>query len=164
MEAIKKIPLNLYADDDQLYWNGMHQEWGLLSQDSAYHILSNAKESGFFSLPSSSTNTGWHFIPKAVSKAVWQCKTLPKIKAFLWRCCPEGIPSSEELSCRNCKVDDLCRLCAEAIETIDHILLSYPFARAAWLGAQMILVVPPTHDLKLYQWLHPLISISYPTK
>ncbi|KAJ4961544.1 hypothetical protein NE237_021454 [Protea cynaroides] len=45
------------------------------------------------------------------------------------------------------------------METIDHVLLTCSFARAAWLGFQMTSVIPSSSEFKLHRWLLQLASL-----
>ncbi|KAJ4963124.1 hypothetical protein NE237_023063 [Protea cynaroides] len=134
--AIKGIPLSFFPRPDRLIWKGTKN--GRFTVKSAYHLLSNLKEAKLFSSPTSFKVVKWRMVPNIIWKQIWNCKTLPKIKEFLWRSCGQGVASSEGLIRRNILVDRICRRCGMVSKTIDHLLLTCPFARAAWHGSSNV--------------------------
>ncbi|KAJ4957272.1 hypothetical protein NE237_014055 [Protea cynaroides] len=76
----------------------------------------------------------------------------------------QAIASPENLQGRHISVALRCRRCGSAIETIDHILLTCPFARAAWLGTHMAFTIPEGDNFQLHQWLLTLSRSPYESK
>ncbi|VVB09647.1 unnamed protein product [Arabis nemorensis] len=62
---------------------------------------------------------------------IWKLRTSPKIKTFLWKAAVNGLPVGEALQRRGIEVDGLCKRCG-ALETVQHMLISCPFAQAVW--------------------------------
>ncbi|XP_019084310.1 PREDICTED: uncharacterized protein LOC109125949 [Camelina sativa] len=60
---------------------------------------------------------------------VWQVKTVPKIKKFLWRMLFGALAVSERLASRGCSRDAMCLRCGAQSETICHTLFVCPVAR-----------------------------------
>ncbi|XP_042495035.1 uncharacterized protein LOC122074259 [Macadamia integrifolia] len=84
---------------------------------------------------------------------IWSCKTLSKIKSFLWRACAQCLASGEGLLSRHVSVDPSCLRCGVAVETVDHLLLECLFALASWFGSSIAFLVPASRPLKLYEFL-----------
>ncbi|WVZ70546.1 LOW QUALITY PROTEIN: hypothetical protein U9M48_019205 [Paspalum notatum var. saurae] len=64
-------------------------------------------------------------------KRIWKEKLLLKIKIFLWMAMRDKIHSAEQLTRRNWKGSDLCKLC-RGLETSSHILFACPIAVVLW--------------------------------
>lgn len=86
------------------------------------------------------------------------CKTRapPKCKFFIWLALHDCCWTAQRRKKRNLQNDDLCALCDQESESIDHLLVSCVFARQIWstllqkLG--WAIVVPSTVDLSLADW------------
>ncbi|XP_010489824.1 PREDICTED: uncharacterized protein LOC104767503 [Camelina sativa] len=63
---------------------------------------------------------------------VWSIQTAPKIKIFLWKVLSGALPVANLLRRRGIEGDELCRVCGEAEETINHILFTCTYARQIW--------------------------------
>ncbi|XP_043725928.1 xanthotoxin 5-hydroxylase CYP82C4-like [Telopea speciosissima] len=61
----------------------------------AYHFQANLRDHALDSGASSSYRKDWELIPSSVWKRIWHCRSWPKIKNFLWRCCTEGVATEE---------------------------------------------------------------------
>lgn len=63
---------------------------------------------------------------------VWNTKTTPRIKFFLWQCYHGNIPTKEVLGSWGFNPDNTCELCGGYTETIIHVLCDYFVARNVW--------------------------------
>ncbi|XP_042519246.1 uncharacterized protein LOC122093056 [Macadamia integrifolia] len=95
----------------------------------------------------------WQLIRECVWKRIWACKTLPKIKSFIWRSCVEGLASDVGLCSCRIPINPSCQRCGCTIETNDHILLDCSFARAVWFGSTLSFVVSTSRIPKLHELL-----------
>lgn len=60
---------------------------------------------------------------------LWKTDIPPKIKMFWWKVIHNGLPVIENLVKRGCRIYDLCPICGEKAETMDHMMLQ---CRVAW--------------------------------
>ncbi|XP_043705219.1 uncharacterized protein LOC122655032 [Telopea speciosissima] len=95
---------------------------------------------------------------------IWNCKAYPKIRAFLWRTCAQGLASGDNLARRQIPIDSSCRRCGHAFETSDHILLDCPFTRATWFGSNLSFIVPSDELPMLASVLKTWDQIRFPSK
>ncbi|XP_042515190.1 uncharacterized protein LOC122089498 [Macadamia integrifolia] len=149
--AIYQIQISLFETQDKQVWGPTKQ--GLFTVKSAYHFLCNMWTEKELERPSSSTSHRWREVPTDVWKAIWNCNTLPKVKNFLWRACANGLASASALTHRHIHVDLICHRCGEVSESISHIILYCPFARAVWHGSSVTYVVPADNNDPLYKWI-----------
>lgn len=56
-------------------------------------------------------------------RGVWNAPVIPKVKHFLWRIFVGLLPTKSELFRRHVTVNDLCPMCGDGRETVDHTLL-----------------------------------------
>ena len=62
---------------------------------------------------------------------IWKLKVPPKVRTFLWRACPNCLPTRDNLS-RKLQVEAICEFCRQEPETVTHLLWVCPFARNVW--------------------------------
>ncbi|ESQ51250.1 hypothetical protein EUTSA_v10017605mg [Eutrema salsugineum] len=70
-------------------------------------------------------------VPRALRQYIWNLRTLPKVKQFLWRAAVEALPVGVELVRRGFQVDFGCKICGIR-ETITHVLRVCQFTREVW--------------------------------
>ncbi|VVA36161.1 PREDICTED: reverse mRNAase, partial [Prunus dulcis] len=58
---------------------------------------------------------------------IWESKTLPKVKQFLWRAVSNILPSFLNLHKRRLSSSHLCPICLESPESIEHMLVLCPW-------------------------------------
>ncbi|KAJ4961294.1 hypothetical protein NE237_021204 [Protea cynaroides] len=99
-DAILSIHLSLFPKEDRVMWGKTKN--GEFSVRSTYHLLKNEDEEAFKNLRSSSRSHKWELIEKSSWKLIWNTKTLPKIRSFLWRMCAQGLASVAPSMKSNC--------------------------------------------------------------
>ncbi|XP_043714529.1 uncharacterized protein LOC122662888 [Telopea speciosissima] len=151
MKAIQSISLSMFPRDDKLVWGAAKN--GLFSVKSTHHMLSNMAQASAANHASISRPHKWDLVLDKVRNRIWNVDTLPKIKAFMWRACADGLPTGEGLHTRKIPVDPNCHRCGGMKETSDHILLSCCFARAVWFGSSMSYIPPTGQDPSFLLWL-----------
>ena len=62
---------------------------------------------------------------------IWQVKTSPKPKHFLWKIKSNALPVGANLLRRGMEVEGRCKRCG-LVETERHVLLQCPFATRVW--------------------------------
>lgn len=62
---------------------------------------------------------------------IWNIKTLPKLKHFLWKIMNKALPVGEALSSRGIIGNTICKRCGDP-ETELHVLLQCSIARSVW--------------------------------
>ncbi|XP_043717664.1 uncharacterized protein LOC122665574 [Telopea speciosissima] len=152
----------MFPRADSLCWGA--EKHGIFFVKSVYHLLSNLRDQQVQLRASSSRSHSWEEIPPSVWKRIWGCKTLPKIKSFLWKCCAQGVPTRDNLTKRQIHVDPGCIRCGGSAETIDHLLLDCPFARATWFGSNLSFIVPSHTSPKLSHILRIWKEYNFPSK
>ncbi|XP_021749725.1 uncharacterized protein LOC110715453 [Chenopodium quinoa] len=66
---------------------------------------------------------------------IWNVKTTPKVRHFLWRCCSNSLPTRSLLKHRHLIEDPLCPCCNLADETTVHAIILCPSAHQLWLNS-----------------------------
>ncbi|KAG7564287.1 Reverse transcriptase domain [Arabidopsis suecica] len=69
---------------------------------------------------------------RALKMKIWDLKTVPKIKMFLWRALSGALAVSVCLQAHGMNTDLTCSLCQDAIESISHVLFQCWPAREVW--------------------------------
>lgn len=130
---------------DTLYWGLTHQ--GKFTVQSIYNKLLH------HCLPTvSQTSTpqyAW----------IWKIPVTSKIKTFLWLIIHNRLPTRQYLHHIGILLDDRCKICNSAQESINHIFLNCPNVHSMW--AQLGLTDVVNHINRLSQpseWLMPLMK------
>lgn len=92
-------------------------------------------------------------------KWIWRVKVTPKIKSFLWLLMHARLPTRQYLHHIGIIPYNLCHLCGNESETINHIFLQCTNAQRLWHQLRLSHIVntisrtsPPS------QWLYPLFN------
>ncbi|KAK6126675.1 hypothetical protein DH2020_039583 [Rehmannia glutinosa] len=119
---ILKMHLSPRLPPDKHVW--LHSKSGLLSVKSAYHWI-HERSAELHTRPSQSTNhSAW--------RQIWNIRTIPKVKHFVWRACVEALPTKDGLLKRGVQVDPICDLCGEEPETQLHLFLECRVINQVW--------------------------------
>ena len=70
-------------------------------------------------------------------KTLWKIPLPQKILQFIWKVLHSALPVRNTLIHRGLNCFDTCPFCQEERETLDHLFLKCPFARAVWLGSEI---------------------------
>ncbi|CAH2946075.1 MAG: hypothetical protein PPHERAN_6355, partial [uncultured Paraburkholderia sp.] len=65
-------------------------------------------------------------------KQIWALKVKEKLKHFIWRACHDRLPVASNIQKRGMKVDDICRQCEEASETVEHLFFQCRKSKTIW--------------------------------
>ncbi|CAL1374602.1 unnamed protein product [Linum trigynum] len=63
---------------------------------------------------------------------LWNADIPPKLKVFVWQIFNRALPTSEALIAKKVPVHPRCPVCWESAETMEHLFLDCPVARALW--------------------------------
>lgn len=116
---ILTIPIGLPNTEDKLVW--ADNKSGVYSVKSGYF----SNKSPITSTLTTRASSSYHVKP-ALWKYIWQAKTTPKVKIFLWNACHNALPTLENLYRRNIVPAPICPLCKQEPETVEHTLLLCP--------------------------------------
>ena len=87
-------------------------------------------------------------------KGIWKLDIMPKIKIFLWQMCHNALPVRGTLIRRGCQLDPTCPLCANDIESSEHLFQDCPQTRQIWELAHHHHWIPyPTSTSASNAWL-----------
>ncbi|XP_024033517.1 uncharacterized protein LOC112095650 [Citrus clementina] len=116
-DLIRRIPLSSRVDKDNWFW--LPDSKGLYSVRSCYKMLDTLHPP-----PSSSA---W--------RKLWLLPIPAKVKNFLWRALTNVLPTADNLLQRRVEVQASCPICHTSSETVFHVLVTYPFAKACWISS-----------------------------
>jgi len=86
-------------------------------------------------------------------KWVWTINTLPRIQAFLWKCCHDSIGVKDCLVARGMDIDLVCPLCHNDVETISHVLRDCPISMQTWNEIGVPYCTNTFFSQSLHTWL-----------
>ncbi|KAF7808324.1 ribonuclease H [Senna tora] len=115
---ILQIPLSVSNFDDRLSWK--FSTSGEYKVSEGYHFLSDAGRQ----------NNPSDFFPW---KFLWSLSIPSRVKKFVWRILNDALPNLTNLKRHHMPVEEICYLCQQESESLDHIFITCPFARAIWL-------------------------------
>lgn len=124
IQRILSIRPSMINGQDRIRWK--FGSWGTYTVKTGYHIqrLIDMDEQQRQVISTSQTHLRNSMLTK-----LWRVNIAPKIKIFWWKTLHNGLPVTENLRKRGCKISNLCQICGEEIETIDHMMLQ---CRVAW--------------------------------
>lgn len=94
-----------------------------------------------------------NWFPDFEGKRIWKLDSLPKVKAFIWKCYLHSIPTKEVLLGRRLANDAQCQLCNNGRESIMHILRDCSFAKVFWDNTVSVSNIQNFFSLDLCDWL-----------
>ncbi|KAF9588038.1 hypothetical protein IFM89_007213 [Coptis chinensis] len=132
--------VNIHATQDSRYWAPHHK--GCYIVKSAYRMLQGWID------PSKYHN-------KKIFASIWKCKVAYKIRYCMWQGAQEVIPTSDFLLRHHFHVDQECFLCRHEEESLHHLFIGCPFARA--LNLHSIIYGKRTNFITFKQWIEEVI-------
>ncbi|CAL1409387.1 unnamed protein product [Linum trigynum] len=122
--AIRAIPLPVMEVEDKLMWHATAD--GIFTVKSAYHLaVTLDKRSG-----------RWRDMVSWMDKnswiRLWDANIPPKLKIFAWQIFNHILPTMEALVERKIPVLLRCPVCWGERESLEHLFLYCPVARAMW--------------------------------
>lgn len=85
-------------------------------------------------------------------KTIWNLKTSPKLRSFLWKIKSAALPVGSALLARGIQVDPRCKRCGE-VETPIHLLLTCTFSARVWDLIPALNKPDPSSDLSISELL-----------
>lgn len=92
----------------------------------------------------------------ALKQQVWNLKTAPKIKTFLWRALSGALPVVDKLTKRGMKLDNRYMFCGQEGESINHV-----FSSTKLLDKFGPYLISPTQEMDLTRNLSMRTSIRF---
>jgi hypothetical protein len=89
------------------------------------------------------------------SNAIWKAKVEGKHRFFTWLLVQHKVLTADTLQIKGIQCDPLCALCAQELETADHLCLECVYAKELWLAVQEWsenLVQVPISGVGLLDW------------
>ena len=68
----------------------------------------------------------------AWGRELWRHYLQPSCSLLCWRAFHQRLPTDDQLQRKGMILVSRCQLCSNAYETINHVLVSYPYAMALW--------------------------------
>jgi hypothetical protein len=149
VQAIKNIYLSPSPIPDRLVWT---------SSSSRLFSVKAAHESFSSLLAPSST-----LLNPLDWTSLWSLKIQHRLKHFLWKVVWNILPTRSNIFkfSHTVTVDELsCPLCDGPIETLTHIFLDCPFARAVWRYCSWPINTATFANLPLHEWAKAVINPS----
>ncbi|CAL1410227.1 unnamed protein product [Linum trigynum] len=121
---IKRIPLPRQDKMDKLIWHGTAD--GVFTVKSAYHLaVTLDRQKGRWR-----DSASW--MDKKSWIKLWDADIPPKLKVFMWQIFNRVLPTTEALVEKQIPVHPRCPVCWAEKETMEHLFLYCPVARALW--------------------------------
>ncbi|KAK4268485.1 hypothetical protein QN277_025138 [Acacia crassicarpa] len=154
MNAIYAIPIPNNGLEDKLVWTGARNGEYVVKQGyhrgKSIHCADTSKVGSSFIVPTSCWNS------------VWKLKTVPRVRQFLWRILTRSLATSAALVRRKRGRSNLCPICEDAVEDIEHLFFHCHWTRCVWFGS----ILGARIDLSCVSsfndwWLHLLSMPSF---
>lgn len=113
VERILRIKL-VVAKNDYRIWK--YNRSGAFSVKSGYWLVNKGNKAGIIQEAEIKPSTN------ELRNEIWNMKTSPKIKVFLWKMLSEALPIVDLISKRGMTIDLRCRLCGLEGESINHVI------------------------------------------
>lgn len=78
---------------------------------------------------------------------------MPRIKHFIWHILTKAVTTNEALFRRKCAPNPFCPICVDVVETIEHALLLYPWAKFAWFSCPLGILVNEYNIRRIETWI-----------
>ncbi|KAI5336490.1 hypothetical protein L3X38_015758 [Prunus dulcis] len=150
LHAISAIPIGESVSGDRLVWPWVKS--GNFTVKSGYNWIVNQN----IRCPLAHAQSS-HTISLDTWKIIWESKTLPKVKQFLWRAVSNILPSFLNLYKRRLSTSHLCPICLESPESIEHMLVLCPWTACVWFGSAIGYRVDLQNFTSLDRWLGSLL-------
>lgn len=125
-EEILAIKLSGFGASDTHAW--LPAKTGLYTAKSGYYeAVKDKKETALSQFQEANKDFNW-------TKEIWNIRTSPKTKFFLWKVMRGALPLGENLRARNINNTARCTFCGED-ETTLHLFFQCSFAKEVWRQA-----------------------------
>ena len=88
---------------------------------------------------------------------MWKVQVPLKIITFVWKLLKDSLPTMLALKTRGINTDGLCPMCNTEKESLTHLFLLCPFARAIWNGSTLSIHTSEFSNLSVHQWLKSIL-------
>ncbi|OVA12431.1 Reverse transcriptase zinc-binding domain [Macleaya cordata] len=123
--------------EDQVRWS--------LSKDGEYSVKS-------FFTNSMNANIASPVVDKIWAQ-IWRLKLIPKIHLFIWKCLSNSLPTNSRIRSVISSMNGNCPHCLHIEETLQHLLLDCPYAKAVWLSSPYAIAHQNSNQLTVVEWI-----------
>jgi hypothetical protein len=95
------------------------------------------------------------------SNWIWNVRTNPRIKFFLWQCYHLSVPVRNTLASRGINIPTFCPRCSGSNETLIHLLHDCPDSIAFWNAFRFPNVGNQFYSASLVNWINANCSVSF---
>ena len=141
------------GNKDELLWR--HSPSGDYRVKKAYQMIHQNDQTSI------TPNERPFGIPLYVWKLVWKVKLPMKILDFIWKLLHDSLPVFSILTSRVIAAPTICLLCDDSDETINHLFLNCPFARAVWHGSILGVRTSDLTNISVKQWIASFFTPTY---
>ncbi|OMO59674.1 hypothetical protein COLO4_34121 [Corchorus olitorius] len=113
---------------DKLIWP--KEKNGVYTVKSGYHTKKNSSP-----LRPQISASSSHMIDNKVWSFIWNIKTPPRVKHFLWRASSKAIATRPALKQRKIAQEATCPICHDMDESMEHLILQCPWVETVWFGS-----------------------------
>lgn len=149
--AIKSIPISMFHKDDSLRWNGAMN--GMYTVKLGYKMAVSSMKCGDSDKPETSV-----CVDNDLWKAIWNLRSPPKIKHFIWRLCSNALATKENLWRRKCSPSPVCPCCNLVAESHEHLMVLCEWVKQVWFLSPFSFKFSENHISRLDLWLCGLLA------
>ena len=142
---------SISGDQDKTVWK--FNDNGDYTVSSTYWLLFNEHHE--------ENPSGWK---SCFWKRLWSFKLPYKLIIFIWKICSNCLPVRSELHKRVQGISPHCHFCNKEEETIEHLFLLCPMARAIWFGTDLSLKTDGFMVNSLKDWIGDWLFKPYLTQ
>ncbi|KAM1519978.1 hypothetical protein ACFX1Z_022720 [Malus domestica] len=155
VNLILSIPLSFFYPHDELIW--IKEPKGVFMTKSTYFVARTCSDI------CGDVPVGSEMLVeiKFLWKALWRAKVPGKIKICIWMGCLNALLTKVNLKLKKVVLDDYCVICGTVPETIEHIMLQCPHARATWFASSLGLHPMQQGDVGLQDWVAKMAFMMF---
>ena len=122
-ELIASMPLSVFKRQDRFFWCFLKSGTYTVKTSYAKAIQASSKDKRKQKLEE---ETRWEIRKHSIWKQLWNLNLKHKLKHFIWKCLEDGIAIKEALHKRTGERDNICTICGEEEETVEHMFFKCP--------------------------------------
>ncbi|KAM2244521.1 hypothetical protein ACFXTI_005579 [Malus domestica] len=155
--AILATPLGDDLLPDRLVWP--HTGTGMYSVRSGYLWARSSRQQAMPSRASSSSTP-----TSQIWTLIWNLKTPPKVRHFMWRLAHGALATFEKMYVRKLASTPLCPICQKQEESLEHLFLMCSWVEPIWFGGMLNLRIDRSSISSWLNWFLSVASCRYGSK